>query len=190
VLLTAWSRFDERREWPLVAFGYGTEVLESLEGAASWRAAQLVGLVARLGLGPGDGLHALGYVSDDEVGALIAGAAALVMPSFTEGGGSFPVEEALQAGVPVLCSDIPVMREHLAERSATIGWFDPASVDSIGRAVGELVAGYPARRASALAGQADPRPTWDDVAAAYAATFAEVAGAAATARTPAGVRAS
>jgi glycosyltransferase involved in cell wall biosynthesis len=180
LLLVAWSRLRAREQWPLVVFGHGTEALCGMRSDANWRAAQLYGLAARLGLGPGNGLHALGYVADSAVAPLIAGAAALIMPSFTEGGGSFPVEEALALGVPVLCSDIPVMREHVGARSATIGWFDPASVDSIGRAVLELVEDHPARRASALAGRADPRPTWDDVAARYAAVFAQVAGRAAS----------
>ena len=111
---------------------------------------------------------------DEWVEPLITGAAALVMPSLNEGGGEFPVEEALAAGTPVLCSDIPVMREHLAQRTATIGWFDPESVDSLVGALHELVADYGARRASAIAGRTDPRPSWDDVAAQYVDVFTEV----------------
>ena len=41
---------------------------------------------------------------------LLRGARALLLPSFAEGFG-FPVIEALQLGVPVLCSDIPALRE-------------------------------------------------------------------------------
>lgn len=176
LLLTAWSRFEDREHWPLVLCGYGTDAVLQMPLAADWRSSQLHGLATRLGLGPASGLHALGYIDDNEVLPLIAGAAALIMPSFTEGGGSFPVEEAMQAGVPVLCADIPVMREHVGERSADVGWFDPASVDSIGRALREFVADHPARKASAMAGRADRRPTWDDVASQYAAVLAGATG--------------
>jgi glycosyltransferase involved in cell wall biosynthesis len=47
---------------------------------------------------------------DNEVQALIAGARAVLLPSFAEGYG-LPVAEALAAGVPVICSDLPALRE-------------------------------------------------------------------------------
>jgi glycosyltransferase involved in cell wall biosynthesis len=168
LLVTAWSRLEERRAWPLVCFGMGTESLRGVPADDGWRAAQLAGVATRLGLHRDDGLHALGYVPDGLVRPLIDRAAALVMPSFTEGGGSFPVEEALASGVPVLCSDIAVMREHLSRRTARVVWFDPASADSIVRAVRELIADYDAIAASAVAGRDDPRPSWFDVAGQYA----------------------
>lgn len=71
------------------------------------------GAIVRKGLVAGRDFYALGYIEDAEVSALVAGASALIMPSLAEGGGSYPVEEALASGVPVLCSDIPVMRESL-----------------------------------------------------------------------------
>jgi len=33
------------------------------------------------------------------------------MTSLAKGGGSYPVEEVLSVGTPVLCSDIPIMRD-------------------------------------------------------------------------------
>jgi len=103
-------------------------------------------------------------------------ATALVMPTLSEGGGSYPVEEALSVGVPVLCSDIPVMREHLANRSAKIAWFDPESADSIAKAFDQVFDNYDEYKESALRAMNDPRPTWDDVAGQYANLFAEVVG--------------
>ncbi len=47
---------------------------------------------------------------DAEMAGLIRGARALLLPSFAEGFG-FPVIEALALGVPVLCSDLPALRE-------------------------------------------------------------------------------
>lgn len=51
-----------------------------------------------------------GPVDDRLLARLMAGARALLMPSFTEGFG-LPVAEALAAGVPVIASDIPAHRE-------------------------------------------------------------------------------
>lgn len=51
-----------------------------------------------------------GRLSDSDAAGLLAGARALVLPSFAEGYG-LPLTEALAAGVPVICSDIPVFRE-------------------------------------------------------------------------------
>ena len=48
--------------------------------------------------------------SDAQVAALLANARALLFPSMAEGFG-LPIVEALQAGVPVLTSDLPVARE-------------------------------------------------------------------------------
>ena len=52
----------------------------------------------------------LGSCDDDKLGSLIAGARALLMPSFAEGFG-LPVVEALQLRTPVIASDLPVYRE-------------------------------------------------------------------------------
>src|SRR5205085_401485 len=115
-LILAWARFGERAAWPLVVCGHGTGDLAGVDPseAENWRRTQIAGVVRRSGLRIGSELIALGYVPDAAVAPLIAGAAGLIMPSLTEGGGSFPVEEALSLGVPVLCSDIPVMHEHLS----------------------------------------------------------------------------
>lgn len=51
---------------------------------------------------------------DQAMGQLVAGAQALLMPSFIEGFG-LPLIEALQLGTPVIASDLPVFREIAAD---------------------------------------------------------------------------
>jgi glycosyltransferase involved in cell wall biosynthesis len=56
----------------------------------------------------------LGKCDDDELAGWIAGARALLMPSFAEGFG-LPIVEALQLSTPVIASDLPVYREIAGE---------------------------------------------------------------------------
>ena len=176
-LLSAWARWPEHKQYPLVLVGNCTHLIDFKPG--KWPrvgdSTRVAGLIQRLGLRPGIDYFPLGYVPDEDIPRLIRRAVALIMPTMAEGGGSYPVEEALRLGVPVLCSDIPVLREHVEGRTAPIGWFDPESPASILAAVRELLATYEDRQRAAVAGMNDPRPTWDDVAAGYAEIFMRVA---------------
>jgi len=160
----------------LVFFGTGTDALNQTHPnwPRHWHQVRLASLVARHQLEAGKDFFALGYTDNADVLALVSHATALVMPTLAEGGGSYPVEEALSLGVPVLCSDIPVLREHVEGRTARIGWFDPESPESIVRALDDLFDNYPAYKQSALGAMQDPRPSWDDVAAEYVAVFRTV----------------
>ena len=75
----------------------------------------------QLQLTPADNVHLTGWLSDAELQALVAGAAVLAFPSLYEGYGLPPLE-ALACGTPVVCSDLPVLREVLGAHAV----FSPA----------------------------------------------------------------
>ncbi len=58
----------------------------------------------------------LGVMSDGAVAAVLQGASALVFPSLAEGFGLPPVEAA-RLQIPVLCNDLPVLREVLGDNA-------------------------------------------------------------------------
>lgn len=68
-----------------------------------------------------------GYVSDAQLVALYMNTKAFIFPSIYEGFG-IPVIEAMSLGVPVLCSDIPVMREVCGSIAS---YFDPYCESSL-----------------------------------------------------------
>jgi glycosyltransferase involved in cell wall biosynthesis len=81
-----------------------------------------------------------GWVDDDQLAALQARARAMAMPTLCEGFG-LPVLEAMAIGLPVLASDIPVLREVGGDAAL---WFDPRSTPSIADAL-RVVATQPER---------------------------------------------
>jgi glycosyltransferase involved in cell wall biosynthesis len=75
----------------------------------------------------GTGLFWLRDAGDNDLEYLYQRANALVFPSLAEGFG-LPIVEAMQRGLPVICSDIPVFRE-IADGCATfIDPFDPTEL--------------------------------------------------------------
>jgi glycosyltransferase involved in cell wall biosynthesis len=81
-----------------------------------------------------------GYLPEDAVPDVYRGAKALVLASHSEGFG-LPVLEAMACGIPVVCSDIPALRE-IADGVAI--FCDPASAESFAagmlQAIGEAAA--------------------------------------------------
>ncbi len=170
VLLDGFGRWGAR--WPLVLTGGGTDVERETPRAREVRAR-----IAANGLVLGTQVHGLGYLDDPTYYALLRRARALVMPTLAEGGGSFPVWEALFEGVPVVCSDIPVLREMMARVGGEVLWFDPRDPESLAARLRELEAAYPDLVARARA--QIPRlvhRSWDDIAAEYGRIAAAAAG--------------
>jgi glycosyltransferase involved in cell wall biosynthesis len=73
--------------------------------------------------------------SDDDIAQLFGGAKAFVFPSFAEGFGLPPLE-AMAAGVPVVCSDIPVFREVYGNAMLYV---DPNRPESIAEGIREVL---------------------------------------------------
>ena len=84
---------------------------------------------------------------DVEMVPLLKGARALLLPSFAEGFG-FPLIEALELGVPALCSDIPALRE---SGGAVPEFLDPLDGPSWQSAIIDYAAPESPRRAAQLA---------------------------------------
>jgi glycosyltransferase involved in cell wall biosynthesis len=80
-----------------------------LVGKRGWENENVVDMVERSK--PLQGLvHETANLDDTRLIGLLKGARALLYPTFSEGWG-MPVVEALSAGVPVICSDIPELKE-------------------------------------------------------------------------------
>ncbi len=78
-----------------------------IAGSRGWRDRRLRAL---LGDAAVQGVRWLGFVSDDDLAALYAGAAAFVFPSLYEGFG-IPAAEAHACGTQVIASNLPELRE-------------------------------------------------------------------------------
>jgi glycosyltransferase involved in cell wall biosynthesis len=132
-----------------------SDVVLVLAGHPEAYAAELEVRAAQLGVA--ERLRIAGYVDDAEMEALWAMAACAAFPTLGEGFG-LPVVEALARGVPVACSDIPVLREVGGEHPSYFDLADPAgAVRAVGRA---LERGHGDAAARAWAG----RFTWEAAA--------------------------
>jgi len=101
LLLQIWKRMAER-------LGDAAPLLV-VAGQRGWEADHALAMLDRAPALKGHVIER-NDVNDHELVRLVAGAQALLMPSFVEGFG-IPVIEALQLGTPVIASDLPVFRE-------------------------------------------------------------------------------
>jgi glycosyltransferase involved in cell wall biosynthesis len=77
------------------------------------------------------GVRYLGYVPEDELPGLVAGASAFVYPSLYEGFG-IPVAQAMAAGVPVITSNVSCLPEVAGEGGMFV---DPRSSEELVKAL-------------------------------------------------------
>jgi glycosyltransferase involved in cell wall biosynthesis len=160
-LLEGLARLDPARR-PLLAFaGHGTDA-----GGLLARAAQF---------GVRDDVRALGALPAARLEDLYAASAGLVTATRWEGFG-LPVLEAMARGVPVACSDLPVLREVSAGLAVLLEPDDPGSIATAMRALLEPGSGRDERIAAGRAHAAGF--TWAAAAAATAAAYERAAAAA------------
>lgn len=96
--------------WKKLVRSYGLDApLLVIVGQRGWEAGHALAMLDRA-VDLKDHVLEMGACDDHTLAGLIAGARALLMPSFAEGFG-LPVAEALQLGTPVIASDLPVFRE-------------------------------------------------------------------------------
>jgi glycosyltransferase involved in cell wall biosynthesis len=72
-------------------------------------------------------VHTVGYLDEADLRCVVAGATAVVLPSRDEGFG-LPVLEAMAAGTPVVCSDLPALREVAGGLAVLVPPGDPAAL--------------------------------------------------------------
>ena len=145
-LIRAYAR--GKREWRL-----------TITGMRGFFADALDALIAELGLK--DSVTLTGWIPKEELLGLYARAHAFVYPSTFEGFG-MPVLEAMAAGIPVACSDIPPLREVAGEAAL---FFDPRNEDAIAMALDRIVIDEPLRARLGHAGPERARHfSWEKAA--------------------------
>ena len=137
-LLDAWQSCRARSDFDLV-----------IAGASGWAGEKNL---ARLIAKP-KGVRYLGYVPEDELPGLTAGASAFVYPSLYEGFG-FPVAQAMAAGVPVITSNTSCLPEVSGGGALLV---DPRSAAEIQGAMDKLLASAELRQELRTAGMARAR---------------------------------
>ena len=107
----------------------------ALVGMAGWK---MEHMSARIDALASEGhVKPMGYVADEDLPHLYAGAAAFIYPSIYEGFG-LPVLEALATGTPVVTSNRASLKEVAGKEAATL---DPEDFAGLGAALREALEG-------------------------------------------------
>jgi len=127
ILFKVFSKKEIKRKYKLVLSGAGTEIVPLTTRRRLW----LYILLNFYGLKLNKNIFGFGYISENEYLSLLRNANAVIIPSKAEGGGSFPVFEALSEGIPVIASNICPIKEQISIAKAKIDFFDPYSSESL-----------------------------------------------------------
>jgi glycosyltransferase involved in cell wall biosynthesis len=142
-LIRAYAR--QKRNWPLIIAGMRGFLAEALDE-----------LIAELGVK--ESVQLTGWIPREELLQLYAKARAFVYPSTFEGFG-MPVLEAMAAGVPVACSDIPPLREVAGDAAL---FFDPMNEEAIADALDRILTDAELRAGLTSAGPTRAKSfTWE-----------------------------
>jgi glycosyltransferase involved in cell wall biosynthesis len=145
-LVSAYAR--SKRDYRLVLAGMRGFHTESLEAR-----------IVQMGLQ--DRVQLTGWIPREQLYGLYARALAFVYPSTFEGFG-MPVLEAMAAGVPVACSDIPPLKEVAGDAAL---YFDPLDETALASALDRITSDAELRARLAKAGPERACPfTWDRAA--------------------------
>ncbi len=137
-----------------------------LAGPDTGQGRRLAELAARLGIA--DRCIPLGRVSDAVLAGLYRDATALCFPSLAEGFG-LPVLEAMAAGLPVVASDLEVIREVAGESAILV---PPGDVPALRGAVERIVGDEQLRHRLADTGRLRARQfTWEATASATLSAY-------------------
>ncbi|MGH9105447.1 MAG: glycosyltransferase family 4 protein [Acidimicrobiales bacterium] len=117
-----------------------------LAGPLGWLHQGLIADSERAALG--ERLRILGAVGEDDLRGLYAGAALFAFPSLHEGFG-MPALEAMVQGTPVVCSDLPALREVTGGAAVLV---PPDDIDQWAGAIEEVAAPGARREALVSAG--------------------------------------
>jgi glycosyltransferase involved in cell wall biosynthesis len=127
-----------------------------LAGLRGFHAEAIEKLIEEMGLR--DSVEITGWVPRDQLLSLYERAQAFVYPSMFEGFG-MPVLEALAAGIPVACSDIPPLREVAGDAAL---FFDSMDEDAIAASIERVMSDQNLQQQLAQAGRERALPfTWE-----------------------------
>ena len=176
-LLAAFARARARiGPGALLAIAGGETLFDYADYRSAWEEdAAALGLRVHRGADPAEAcdVAVLGPIPDDDMPALFRGADLLAFPSEREGFG-LVVLEAQAAGLPAVVSDLPVLREFLADgrdcRMTPVG-----DAGALGDALVEVMRDDPLRTRLAEGGRATAaRFTWAAAAAAHEAVYERI----------------
>jgi len=153
--------------WAALDAAWRQEFLLVVAGPEGWAAPATL---ARLRSQPA-GVRYLGYVPEDDLPGLTAGAAALFYPSLYEGFG-LPVAQAMACGVPVVTSSVSALPEVAGEGAL---YADPRSLSEVRGALERLLASAELRRKLGEAGRRRAACyRWEEAARQSLEFFAEL----------------